>query len=98
MGMLTLVITHRHSGEEFDVDVPDDLSVGKLAESLRKQLNLPSQDKTAALVYRLVLKKGAGSGVLLGENQTLGQAGVSSGDRLDFWGEPRAAANPAKLL
>jgi hypothetical protein len=89
MPTINLLVKMRLSGEELDIEVDDSDTAGKLAEGLRKELNLPVQDTKGPVTYKLVLQR---TGTLLNPGQTLRAAGVQNQDVLSFWGEPTAAS------
>jgi hypothetical protein len=90
MGVLTVRVLDVTGSRSCEVEAPDDVPINRLLVLLIERMNLPLNSPDGQLMsYKLNLRR---AGTQLLDNQTLSEAGVSSGDELRLQPEITAGA------
>lgn len=93
MGMIRMRVWEVTSTMSQVVEAPDDVQIGRLTVILVERMNLPLHSPDGQIMsYKLHHKR---TGQQLLDRQTLGEAGVVSGDDLRLQPEITAGAAPA---
>lgn len=79
MAQVGVTLVHPTTNEQLPARLPDDASVAQILPLLVTRLSLPTSDSRGAITYHVDHKA---SGRTLGEDDTLGGAGVTEGDVL----------------
>ena len=80
MAQIDVTLIRADTNQEFDVELPDDSLIGELLPALIKELGLPRTGPDGNIVhYEISSKRTAHD---LKERETLGTAGMKSGDVL----------------
>lgn len=80
MAQIDITLIRADTNQEFDIELPDDSTMGELLPALVRELGLPQTGPDGNVVhYEISSKRTAHE---LKERETLGSAGVKSGDVL----------------